>query len=105
MLATIIAAAGCATSVDATDPGRKSKEQGKCGGLLGLQCEDGLWCDLRAPACTGNDLEGVCIRVPEVCAEVYLPVCGCDGKIYSSDCHRQTKKIHKNHDGECAEKK
>ncbi|MEM0465251.1 MAG: Kazal-type serine protease inhibitor domain-containing protein [Candidatus Pacearchaeota archaeon] len=47
---------------------------------------------------------GICIKAPEICPEVYDPVCGCDGKTYSNICEMQSKKISKSHDGECKNK-
>jgi hypothetical protein len=78
-----------------------AKENETCGTIRGIPCEEGLWCDLRAGACAGRDLDGVCVRVPEVCAQNYDPVCGCDGTTYSNDCMRIAAKAQKDHAGEC----
>ena len=45
-------------------------------------CGSGWYC--RKNAC--GDLLGVCQRRPQVCLEVYNPVCGCDGQIYPNAC-------------------
>jgi len=105
IVSAILFAASLAALVTAADPGKKSQAGEICGGIAGLECEDGLWCDLQSPACKGNDLAGVCVKVPEVCSQDYNPVCGCDGKSYSNDCHRQMKKVRKNYDGKCIKKK
>ena len=34
----------------------------------------------------GADLTGTCVRVAQVCAQIYQPVCGCDGQTYSNSC-------------------
>jgi hypothetical protein len=35
------------------------------------------------------------------CVAVWLPVCGCDGKTYPTDCDRQSVGVLKASDGEC----
>jgi hypothetical protein len=46
----------------------------------GGACGEGLFCD--AP-CDG---EGTCQPIPEVCPELFAPVCACDGQTYDSEC-------------------
>ena len=74
-----------------------------CGGIAGLVCPSGQWCDpTPANACGGADLLGTC-KVPGfACEQVYLPVCGCDGKTYSNDCTRIQAQVQLAHDGACA---
>jgi Kazal-type serine protease inhibitor domain len=70
------------TSSNGTVPAGKT-----CGGLLGASCAKGLYCDYDlAAACGAADQTGVCKAVPEVCDDIYAPVCGCDSQTYSSDC-------------------
>ncbi len=73
----------------------------KCGTIAGIACPNDQWCDLQANSCGTTDLPGVCFRTGEVCTEEFAPVCGCDGKTYSSDCKRRAAKAQKDHDGEC----
>jgi hypothetical protein len=73
-----------------------------CGGFAGLTCPTGQWCDPQpANACGGADLLGVCKDPGFACAQVFIPVCGCDGKTYSNDCTRVQNKVQLAHDGAC----
>src|ERR1700676_3841937 len=59
-----------------------------CGGLVGIKCDEGLWCDPAPGMCGGADIQGKCVQTGFVCYMLYQPVCGCNNKTYSNDCWR-----------------
>ena len=76
----------------------------KCGRLMfftGLQCDAGLWCQMPAGQCGVADGVGTCAKAPEICNQIFRPVCGCDNRTYGNDCERQAQKVAKAHDGPC----
>jgi hypothetical protein len=73
-----------------------------CGGLLGLTCAEGEFCDF-APGdfCGFADATGTCRETPEFCTEQFDPVCGCDGETYGNACAANAAGISVASEGEC----
>src|SRR5262249_32653794 len=72
-----------------------------CGGVLGIPCDRGLWCDYRPGFCHRAGIQGAFVQGPEVCAPDYQPPGGGDGKTYANDCERRAARVAKDRDGAC----
>jgi hypothetical protein len=66
------------------------------------ECPEGFFCAYAPEAiCGWADAPGTCQRRPEACIAIYDPVCGCDGRTYSSACSAANQGMSVQHDGEC----
>jgi len=68
------------------DNGHHTADVRPCGGLQGLSCLDGEFCDFEDLSCGAADTLGTCKPITQICTEIFAPVCGCDGVTYGNDC-------------------
>jgi hypothetical protein len=66
-----------------------------CGGLGGLSCGKGQFCNLAGNQCGTADAGGLCAPIPNNCPEgcSLEGICGCDGNIYCNECEANAKGV------------
>ena len=85
--------------------GVRPLRKGACG-MEGKACKTNAdcgsteFCEFKAGTC-GDNGAGKCMVKPEVCTEIFKPVCGCDNSTYGNDCQRQAAGVSLKSEGEC----
>ncbi|MFN0248940.1 MAG: Kazal-type serine protease inhibitor domain-containing protein [Kofleriaceae bacterium] len=76
--------------------------QRACGGLLGLPCNEGEYCNYERDAiCGAADATGTCAPIPQDCSQFPRAVCGCDGQTYLNACLAGAAGVSVASDGVC----
>lgn len=74
-----------------------------CGTRGAPACSDGTFCDFPPEAgCGRADAPGTCQPQPELCPEIFAPVCGCDGVTYDNACFANAAGVSAETEGPCA---
>ncbi|MFO0628596.1 MAG: Kazal-type serine protease inhibitor [Polyangiales bacterium] len=81
-----VATQGACAAVDAGPGGCTSN----------VQCASGQYC-----AGNGCGTPGTCTARPQACAEIYAPVCSCEGRTYANACAAQADGRRVSRDGAC----
>jgi hypothetical protein len=80
-------------------PGATTAQQ-LCGGITGIPCPPGEFCQLPDGSCC-CDFVGTCAPIPGGCPAVLDPVCGCDGVTYGNRCEAARAEVSVDHVGPC----
>lgn len=102
-LLIVIVLAGCeisgTTNQENGNSSQENSSSASTDACLGNdQCQAGYYCKKPTGDC---DAEGTCTLIPEVCLDVWEPVCGCDSQTYSNTCYAAGQGINSLYEGEC----
>ena len=73
-----------------------------CGGIAGVPCGSGRYCNYEGGHCGASDQSGTCQPMPGACTEEYRPVCGCDNRTYGNACAAASAGVSVASQGACA---
>jgi hypothetical protein len=94
-----LAAAGAVSGVLASASlAHAKKAKGGC--LDNSDCGADEYCAKGEGDCDGL---GQCVTRPQVCIEIYQPVCGCDDMTYSNSCFAAGNGVNVAYAGECVD--
>jgi hypothetical protein len=90
------------TTTTTTTTGTGGGSGSSCGGKMGKTCPVGEYCDYPDNICGAADGTGICTAKPQVCPDLYMPTCACDGMVYSSPCDAAGAGFDENNNAGCS---
>ncbi len=93
----LLLACAAAEAPAGSAPAESREVEKEAGCSKNADCGKGEYCAKEADDCAGR---GSCTPRPEVCLDMYAPVCGCDGKVYSNSCKAAAAGVNVASDGE-----
>jgi hypothetical protein len=88
---------------DEGDAGTAGEDM-RCGTRGGVTCAAGEFCNFEPDVeCGATDAGGQCEALPDVCDDIYQPVCGCDNRTHASACTTHRDGVSVKHDGLCTQ--
>jgi hypothetical protein len=95
--------AGRALGIDASEYYVPLVAEGAlCGTRGAAVCPGGSFCDFPPESLCGRaDGPGTCAPTPELCIEIFAPVCGCDGQTYDNSCFANAAGVSVETEGAC----
>jgi hypothetical protein len=72
--------------------------EGECPCFNNSDCTPAEYCEKNLADCEG---EGMCFVKPDLCTQIFDPVCGCDGNTYSNGCLAAQAGVSVASEGEC----
>ena len=107
---TIVGCSATASDTEGSTPESDSESLSLgrlCKGPGNLSCPKGQYCAALGTAaghCPTSSMFGSCASEPQICSDLFAPVCGCDGETYSNSCFAAAAGAAVDHSGACAPK-
>jgi hypothetical protein len=73
----------------------------QCGGPQHITCGPAEYCRFAGGACHSRGGVGICQVRPHICPDVWIGVCGCDGRTYANTCQAERAGANVAHNGKC----